>query len=101
MDKMAFLWVFFCASAFLLVLSHLFGSLVFFNTISNQGASSFICAHIDTFFSPIGVFVDQLNRAPGHDIQLTGVQKVSFKNYPLASANHFDFLNKLVHYTSG
>jgi hypothetical protein len=78
-----------------------FVSFVSFNTISNQGASSIICAHIDSIFSPIGVFVDQLKRAPGHVAQLTGLQKASFKNYSLSSANHFDFLNMLVRYTSG
>jgi len=72
----------FCAIAFLLVLSHIFGSFVSYNTISKQDALSFICAHIDQFFCPIGDFVDQLNTAAVHDAQLTDVEKVSFKDYP-------------------
>jgi hypothetical protein len=63
-----------CTSYFLLLLSHLFGIVVFSNTISNQDASSFIGAHIDPLLSPIGVFVDRLNRTPGHDAQLTDLQ---------------------------
>jgi hypothetical protein len=64
----------FCTSSFLLLLSHLFGREVFSNTISNQDASSFIGAHIDTLLSPIGVFVDRLNRALSHDAQLTDLR---------------------------
>jgi hypothetical protein len=71
----------FCARTFLLVLLHFSDSLVFCNTISKKNASALIAPHIDPFSSPIGVFVDQLNIAPGHDVQLTGVQEVSFNDY--------------------
>jgi hypothetical protein len=56
------------------LLSHLFGREVLSNTISNEDASSFIGAHIDPFFSPIGVFVECLNRAPRHDAHPTDLQ---------------------------
>jgi hypothetical protein len=69
------------------VLLHYSDSLVFRNNISNQDASSFIGAHVDH----TGVFGGLLNIATVHDACLTEVQKVSFNDYPLASASQFDF----------
>jgi hypothetical protein len=62
-------------------------SLIFRKIISNQDASSFIGAHIDH----TGVFGELLNTATVHAAHLTGVQKVPFNDYPLASASQFDF----------
>jgi hypothetical protein len=67
-------------SAFLLVLLHVFDSVVSRNTISNQDASSLIGAHIDPLFCPVGVFGDSLNRAAGH-VHLTELQKLAFSDY--------------------
>jgi len=63
------------------VLLHVSDSLIFCNTISNQDASSLISAHIDPLFCPVGVFVDRLNRAAGHDAQLTELQKLASSDY--------------------
>jgi len=63
------------------VLLHVFDSGVSCNIISNQDVSSLIGAHIDPLFCPVGVFVDRLNGAAGHDTQLTELQKLAFSDY--------------------
>ena len=72
------------------MLLQVFTNSVFYNSFSNQDASSLIGAHIALLFFPIGIFGDRPIRSRGQDAQLTEVHELSFNDYLLSSLNHFD-----------